>query len=336
MIIIRGNPVIRSDRRGKNQNMLNPGPAGKLKECLMALSSEAKELYLNSTVPVLDAVPSPLQFHRDWVAPNKPVILKGAVKHWPAIRKWSHYYLRDKIGDEVVSVAVTPNGYADAPNGNFFVMPEERNMKFSKFLSIMEEPENYPGVFYIQKQNSNFTEEFTKILDDAAHEIPWFSEAIGKEPDAVNFWMGDHRAVTSMHKDHYENIYCVVSGFKDFILQPPTDLPWIPYKKYQVAVYKEIGSGEFKIEENHQTGSVPWICIDPLKPDLEKYPQYEHSNPVHCRVHAGDALYLPSLWFHHVRQSHACIAVNFWYDMEFDIKYNYYKFIENLCSQEVQ
>lgn len=32
---------------------------------------------------------------------------------------------------------------------------------------------------------------------DAASEIPWFSEALGKSPDAVNFWMGDERAVTS-------------------------------------------------------------------------------------------------------------------------------------------
>ena len=28
-----------------------------------------------------------------------------------------------------------------------------------------------------------------------------------------------------MHKDPYENIYCVVRGTKDIILQPPTDLP---------------------------------------------------------------------------------------------------------------
>ena len=28
-------------------------------------------------------------------------------------------------------------------------------------------------------------------------EISWASEAFGKDPDAVNFWMGDGRAVTS-------------------------------------------------------------------------------------------------------------------------------------------
>lgn len=32
-----------------------------------------------------------------------------------------------------------------------------------------------------------------------------------------------------MHKDHYENLYCVVSGEKRFLLHPPSDRPFIPY-----------------------------------------------------------------------------------------------------------
>ncbi|KAK7880072.1 hypothetical protein WMY93_033264 [Mugilogobius chulae] len=49
--------------------------------------------------------------------------------------------------------------------------------------------------------------------------------ALGKTPDAVNFWLGEENAVTSMHKDHYENLYCVISGEKHFLLLPPTDRP---------------------------------------------------------------------------------------------------------------
>lgn len=263
-----------------DDTIYNPEPQEKLKDCLLQLCSEAKELYLNNEVPILDIVPTPLQFYRDWVSANKPVIIKGAVEHWPAIKKWSFDYLRKKIGDKRVSVAVTPNGYADAPNKGYFVMPEERFMLFADFLNIMEEPHSQPGIYYVQKQNSNFTEEFPEILQDASSEVSWFSEALGKEPDAVNFWMGDERAVTSMHKDHYENIYCVVSGYKDFVLLPPSDVAWVPYKKYPAATYKEVEPGEFIIQEDIETGSVPWICIDPLRPDLEKYPQYKHASPV--------------------------------------------------------
>lgn len=41
-----------------------------------------------------------------------------------------------------------------------------------------------------------------------------------------------------MHKDPYENIYCVIDGYKDFILIPPTDLPFVPYKRYPQAEFR--------------------------------------------------------------------------------------------------
>ena len=36
-------------------------------------------------------------------------------------------------------------------------------------------------------------------------------------------------SVLAVHKDHYENLYCVVSGEKHFLLHPPSDRPFIPY-----------------------------------------------------------------------------------------------------------
>ena len=76
-------------------------------------------------------------------------------------------------------------------------MPEERRMKMEEFLDIIEKPENANGVFYIQKQNSNLTEEFVELMGEVDEDIGWASEAFNKKPDAVNFWMGDARAVTS-------------------------------------------------------------------------------------------------------------------------------------------
>lgn len=96
-----------------------------------------------------------------------------------------------------MSVAVTPNGYADAMLGDMFMMPEERRMTMSKFIDIIKNPQKANGVFYIQKQNSNLTEEFGDIVMDVEEDIPWATLAFGKKPDAVNFWMGDERAVTS-------------------------------------------------------------------------------------------------------------------------------------------
>ncbi|XP_066525301.1 bifunctional peptidase and (3S)-lysyl hydroxylase JMJD7 isoform X2 [Hoplias malabaricus] len=280
----------------------------KVRRCLREFSEEACELYLNDSVPYLDEPLSPLQFYRDWIAPNKPCIIRNAFSDWPALSKWCPAYLRTAVGSKVISVAVTPNGYADAVNGDRFVMPEERQMTFSSLLDIIEGKVKSNGVFYVQKQCSNLTEELPELTGDVQTHIPWMSEALGKMPDAVNFWLGEESAVTSMHKDHYENLYCVISGEKTFILIPPTDRPFIPYKLYQPATYKQKQDDSFEIVDEDDSEKVPWIPLDPLNPDLEQYPFYRLTHPVHCTVKAGEMLYLPSLWFHHVRQSHGCIA----------------------------
>ncbi|CAN7998216.1 unnamed protein product [Ixodes hexagonus] len=306
-----------------------------IESALKSFSENCKDLYFSGTVHEVDRVPSPLEFHRRWVCPNVPLIIRGGISHWPAVHKWTHQYLREKMGSQTVSVAVTPNGYADAVRDGMFVMPEERQMPFAEFLDILERRDDSRGVFYVQKQNSNFTGEFERLADDVDADVAWATAAFGRAPDAVNFWMGDARAVTSMHRDHYENIYCVVAGQKDFILLPPTDLPWVPYRNFRTATYRENrDTGQFDVVPtgSSNVSTVPWIPLDPLEPDLCQFPRYGRASPVCCSLRAGDVLYLPSLWFHHVRQSHACIALNAWYDMDFDLKYCYYKLLEALAD----
>ena len=138
--------------------------------------------------------------------------------------------------------------------------------------------------------------------------------------------------IISAHKDPYENIYCVVRGHKDIILYPPTDYPWLKTKMCSQAIFVKDSSQKFSIKILEDEPKIPWIEVNPLKPDLEKFPEYKNAHPLKLRLNSGDVLYLPSLWFHHLQQSHGCVAVNFWYDMEFDSKFNYFNFIKNVHS----
>ncbi|KRT79661.1 hypothetical protein AMK59_7784 [Oryctes borbonicus] len=231
-------------------------------------------------------------------------------------------------------------------NGNtetIFALPEEKTMKMKEFLNHLEKPtDNF--ICYIQYQNSNLTGHFKELLPDVGEEIPWASQAFDKSPDAVNFWMGDARAITSMHKDPYENIYCVIDGYKDFILIPPTDLPWVRYNTYKKGIFKNVTTNSYEIEmikavlqnENNRESieTLPWVSIDPLNPDYQHFPEFKRASIYKVRVNKGDMLYLPSLWFHHVRQSHGCIAVNYWYDMDCDIKWCYYRMLETMCTMK--
>lgn len=162
------------------------------------------ELNVPLAVPYLDEPPTPLHFYRDWVCPNRPCIIRNALQHWPALQKWSFPYLRwglpwgvlggtlwylgrlkvlssrATVGSTEVSVAVTPDGYADAVRGNRFVMPAERRLPLSCVLDVLEGQAQHPGVLYVQKQCSNLPTELPQLLSDLEPHVPWASEALGE------------------------------------------------------------------------------------------------------------------------------------------------------------
>ncbi|XP_066147235.1 bifunctional peptidase and (3S)-lysyl hydroxylase Jmjd7-like isoform X2 [Euwallacea fornicatus] len=280
----------------------------------------------------------PLVFFREYVSKNFPVLIKGGCDLLPAVSKWNSDYF--SFADKRITVTITPNGNADGvvsyKGQDIFFLPEELDMTFDQFLnSLAEKRDGY--VTYIQQQNSNLTQHFSELLEDVPREFEWASKAFDKSPDAANFWMGDERAVTSMHKDPYENIYCVIDGHKDFILIPPVDLPYVPYKNYPVRKYKNVSSQGFEISRcEDYPDSTFWISADPLNDSMAKeFPEfYEKARKFNVRVEKGDVLYLPSLWFHHVRQSHQCIAINYWYDIDYsDPKYCYYRMLAGMCGK---
>ncbi|XP_029392407.1 bifunctional peptidase and (3S)-lysyl hydroxylase JMJD7 isoform X2 [Mus pahari] len=269
-----------------------------VRRALQEFPAAARDLNVPRVVPYLDEPPSPLCFYRDWVCPNRPCIIRNALQHWPALQKWSPSYLRATVGSTEVSVAVTPDGYADAVRGDRFVMPAERRLPISRVLDVLEGRAQHPGVLYVQKQCSNLPTELPQLLSDIESHVPWASESLGKMPDAVNFWLGDAAAVTSY--------------------------------LYTPATYQLTEEGTFRVVDEEAMEKVPWTPLDPLAPDLTQYPSYSQARALHCTVRAGEMLYLPALWFHHVQQSHGCIAVNFWYDMEYDLKYSYFQLMDTL------
>ncbi|XP_058397303.1 cytosolic phospholipase A2 beta isoform X4 [Diceros bicornis minor] len=262
-------------------------------------------------MPYLDEPPTPLHFYRDWVCPNRPCIIRNALRHWPALQKWSLPYLRATVGSTEVSVAVTPDGYADAVRGDRFVMPAERRLPLSCVLDVLEGQAQHPGVLYVQKQCSNLPTELPQLLPDLEPHVPWASEALGKMPDAVNFWLGEAAAVTScrcreykdrggVHKDHYENLYCVVSGEKHFLLHPPSDRPFIPYELYTPATYQLTEEGSFTMvdEEAMEKAKVPGTCLLTVRVlQARSLPSKDLVTPPDCYV----TLWLPTASSHRLQ-----------------------------------
>jgi len=295
-----------------------------LDEALKRVTAELHDLYIPTEVGTVEKPVTPsqtLSFYRKYVQKNVPVKITGCTDDWAAVTKWTDEYLSSKLEDTEVTVAITPNGLADAICDGQFTLPFEKKVKFSELVTELNSPAE-GRVLYLQQQNNSFNTEFPKLMDDIDPAPKWSSQVFGTELDAVNFWMGDGRAITSLHKDPYENVYSVVRGSKTFTLFPPCDRLHLIYRYYPLSRYDEGGD---LIPED---GSVPWIDIDQREPLCG-----DNSNlhPVVVTVRAGETLYLPSYWFHHVTQSHSTIAINYWYDIDYGPAYGLFKMYDELA-----
>ncbi|KAH9117179.1 hypothetical protein LEN26_012763 [Aphanomyces euteiches] len=318
-----------------------------MNQVLAQLSEDSKDFWTPRTIARISR-PSPLEFYRDYVSKNIPVVITDAFDHWPALHKWTDDYLVETLGDHHVTVDVTPFGYGDAvvdlDDKSVFVMPEERNMTFRDFVQILHDSQ-FDGVPYLSHQNDSLREQFPALMQDVDPIVDFAAEAFGNGPEAVNLWIGDERAVSTMHKDHYENMYCVVRGRKHFTLLPPSDVAFLYETEYPTGRYvhkntttprdfnrpcRDHPSWSIEMKED-ETETTPWIPVDPLKPDTTKYPLAKHIVPLEVTLEVGETLYLPSLWYHRATQLCETVSVNYWHDMEFDAKYAYYNFVHGVA-----
>ncbi|KAI9219156.1 cupin-like domain-containing protein [Blastocladiella britannica] len=290
---------------------------------------------------------------------NTPVVFRGLAADWPAMRKWTPDYIAQTMGDREVTVAFTPTGFADAPlDGTpYFTMPHTPTLPYPAayaHLLASADPTQCPDaplypdgpcvprldpqsmtvtslsdapVAYMQTQNGCLADDWAPLAADVPSDIAFATEALGNAPDAVNIWFGSASAATATHKDNYENLYAVVSGVKRFRLWAPSEA-WRMHEEmlipaqYEPEVSEAARSGlvvgpTFRVAVADPESRVPWIrkpAADAPFLDVQVWP--------------GDVLYLPSQWYHAVYQASTldgihplCVAVNWWYDMEYGAAY---------------
>jgi jumonji domain-containing protein 7 len=344
-------------------------------EALELLSDDVS--YLWACGPSVPQIPASeltaLRFHREFVSQSRPVVVTGLVDHWTtALQSWQDddYLCSATSKDPEISVNVTPTGWGDCIHRvhgeEIFIRPEQRQMKLSTFLSILKsENGTFDGVPYISYQNDSLRTQFSSLMKDVDDVLPLAREAFNSMPDATNLWMGDERAVSSLHKDHYENMYVVVHGEKHFLLFPPADVAFLEngiddqnfrtarfIHRHVSAIDESNGSNddethahEFEMalpltDEKSQSQSplsTSWrVVVDEdgsttpwVRPWDELTGPPPRTSPVEVIVKKGQVLYLPALWYHQVSQRGKTIAVNYWHDMTFDHKWIYHNFLRN-------
>jgi hypothetical protein len=237
------------------------------------------------------------QFLREVVLPCRPVVLRGLVKHWPAVHAsaspaaFRAYLGRFDAGREMEAFFGAPQiagkyYYADGLDGFNF---ERRQMRLSSALDMMVSSLGqagaasiYAGSLPVQDYLPGFTAENPMPLVPAAPRI----------------WLG-HASHVSAHYDTVDNLACVVAGRRRFTLYAPE-------------LIESLYVGPI---DNTMAGQP--VSLAASSRDDAKYPRFAEvrGQAMVAELEAGDALYLPKLWWHQVEAlSPFNGLVNYWWD----------------------
>lgn len=187
-------------------------------------------------------------------------------------------------------------------------------------------------IIYLQAQNDCFRSEYPHLLDHLpANNLhpSWITDVLGESPEAINLWIGTKHSVSTMHSDPYENIYVVIRGSKTFVIAPPGEAWFYSKAWFRTGEWTSGSEGDERsipsvvLQAAPDAPRIPWYPLPhPLHISdelLERYPRLKHRpRPYTVTVHAGDMLYLPRGWLHHVEQQEdeegLCVAVNSWFE----------------------
>jgi hypothetical protein len=238
------------------------------------------------------------QFLRDIAEPCLPVVLRGAVRHWPVVRAaaQSPQAFRDYVSrfDRGLKAEVFFGEpriagkyyYSEDLRGFNF---ERRQMRFGQALDAILDQTGSQTVYIGSLPADDYLPGFA-----GENVLPFLDSAI-----RPRIWLG-HASNVSAHYDTLDNIACVVAGERRFTLYAP-----------ELVSHLYVGP----IDNTMAGQPVSLAASSPHDP--AKYPLFEgvkHKALV-ADLKPGDALYLPKLWWHQVEATAPFNGlVNYWWD----------------------
>ncbi len=231
---------------------------------------------------------------------TEPVVLRGLVSRWPMVKAARESaqagirYLR------MFDQEATVGAWFGAPEieGRFFYSDDMRGFNFQpqrlKFSAVLDTLQAHlgnarPPAVYVGSTTVDTCLPGLRADNDLA---------LGAVQALMSLWVGNRTRIAA-HHDLPDNLACVAAGRRRFTLFAPS----------------EVGNlyvGPIDFTPAGQSISL----VDFAKPDLVKFPKFadalEHAQVV--ELEAGDAIFLPSMWWHHVEALDSFnVLVNYWW-----------------------
>lgn len=229
-----------------------------------------------------------------------PILLKGLVADWPAVRHCSgsieeaYRYIGKFYSGEPVVAYYSEHDidgrffYNDDFTGfNFKSGSAQLNNVFQKLDEVVKtglDHSIYVGSTGVDRWLPGFRKENDITVPD--------------DDVLVSFWLGNQTRVAA-HFDFPDNVACVVAGRRRFTLFPPEQV-----RNLYIGPLDKTPSGQ------------AISLVDFKNPDFERFPKFRQAleASVTYELEPGDAIFIPSMWWHNVESlSDLNLLVNYWW-----------------------
>lgn len=251
-----------------------------------------------ASVPEL-RVADPAELNEHLRRAEQPFVVRGLVTDWPLVQagrrssRDARDYLLGRRKDVPFAVSVgAPGGggrlfYNEAMGMNFRMLEAKLPDIFSRIDAVEALPDAPP--IYLASIDMH---QFFDGLYEANH------VDLGDRALLSSIWIGTRTRIAA-HNDLPHNLACVAVGRRRFTLFPREQ-------------FRNLYLGPI---DNTPAGRAVSM-VDFHAPDLSAHPRFVEAL-AHAQVtelEAGDALYIPSLWWHHVEGlAPFNVLVNFWW-----------------------
>ena len=233
------------------------------------------------------------------LASSEPLILRKVVADWPMVKVGQSsidgvnpYLLQFYTGQEVSAFLGKPENkgrlfYNESMSGfNYDIVHTKLDFALEQLRLHKDSP--FPPAIYLGSKSVDAYLPGFRAENDL--------ELAGKDP-LVSIWISN-KCRAAAHWDSPSNIACCVAGRRRFTVFPFDQIDNL----YPGPLDKTPAGQEISL-------------VDFYNPDFEKFPKFQEALK-HAQVadlEPGDALYLPSMWWHHVESlSTLNVLVNYW------------------------
>ncbi len=258
-------------------------------DSLSALDSRYSEKIESRHVPAFE------DFIREYYSKGLPVILKGGVDDWPALKKWGPHYFKTNFGDSLIEVQY---GRSNDPSYEKNSLIYKKKMKMGDFCDLVTSCGS-SNDFYLTANNNKASHEGLHDLFEDVGDFGIGYRDMRNIASRSHLWFGPKGTITQFHHDLTNNMLVQIYGRKKLILVPA----------FQV---------QNMYNDHHVYSAVRF-------PDVNEsfHPKFKKNTFIEVVLEPGDAIFIPIGWWHYVESLDVSISVSF---TDFNTNNNFFEF----------